>query len=404
MDDLMTNIEHYHVSLTTGFLPPSAPLTHLPQKYYEPWETLASSLPTRIRDGSLRHQASLIPLLETDFLVTDAEWQRAYVVLGFLSNAFIFCQYPPSERLPLSLAEPMMNVSCYLGLPCVPTYSGQTLWNHCYISEIQLPVLEQVNTLVSFTGSREESAFFGISVAIEKCGSPLIRTLLHAMAAAEAGNEKELTACLSKAMITIDSITSILPQLYGRCSPSFFYNTLRPFLEGTQDLKSAGLPNGVFFETKNGGSYQKFRGPSNAQSSLFCFIDIALGIEHNDNSFLTEMRQYMPGPHRDFLARVEAIDSVRHFISANPDASQLQEAYEGCVLALARFRQIHIRLVARYIVIPSNGTKTADQSSMGNGLSSEPVSIAGAQGTGGTKPVEFLKVIRNDVLESLQAS
>ncbi|KAF4955748.1 hypothetical protein FGADI_4319 [Fusarium gaditjirri] len=385
MDGLMIDLEHYHVSLSTGFLPPSAPLDRLPQQYYEQWETLTSSLPSRIRDGSLRHHVSLLPLLETDFLATHAEWQRAYVVLGFLVNAFIFCQYPPSERLPPSLAEPMMNVSCYLGLP-------------------RLPVLEQINTLVSFTGSQEESAFFSVSVAIERHGSPLIQTLLHAMAAAEAGNEKQLTAYLLEARITIDSITSILPQLYNRCSPSFFYNTLRPFLEGTQDLKSAGLPHGVFFETKNGGSYQKFRGPSNAQSSLFCFIDIALGIEHNDNSFLTEMRQYMPAPHRDFLARAEVMANVRQFVSANSDASQLQDAYEACVLALARFRQIHIRLVAKYIVIPSAGRKTAGEASRGNGLSSEPVSIAGAQGTGGTKPVEFLKVIRNDVLESLRSS
>ncbi|KAF5543114.1 nonribosomal peptide synthase [Fusarium mexicanum] len=334
MDELMLDLEHYHVSLSTGFLPSSAPLSRLPQKYYEQWETLASSLPLRIRDGSLRHQVSLLPLLETNFLITDAEWQRAYVVLGFLANAFIFCQYPPSEKLPLNLAEPMMNVSCYLGLP-------------------RLPALEQINTLVSFTGSQEESAFFSVSVAIERHGSPLIEILLHAMAAAEAGNEKQLTAYLLEAMITIDSMTAILPQLYDRCSPSFFYNTLRPFLEGTQDLKSAGLPHGVFFETKNGGCYQKFRGPSNAQSSLFCFIDIVLGIQHNDNSFLREMRQYMPARHRDFLARVEVMANVRHFVSATSDASQLQDAYGGCLLALARFRQIHIQLVAKYIVIPS---------------------------------------------------
>ncbi|KAF5630183.1 acetyl synthetase [Fusarium sp. NRRL 25303] len=297
-----------------------------PWDYYEQWETLASSLPSRIRDGSLRHQVSLLPVLETEFLVTDAEWQRAYVVLGFLANTFIFCQYPPSERLPLSIAEPMMIVSCYLGLP-------------------RLPVSEQIHTLVSFTGSQEESAFFSVSVAIEK--------------STEAGNEKQLTAYLFEARITIDSMTSILPQLYDRCSPSFFYNTLRPFIEGTQDLKSAGLPHGVFFESKNGGSYQKFRGPSDAQSSLFCFIDIALGIDHNDNSFLTEMRQYMPAPHRDFLARVEVMANIRHSVAATADTSQLQDAYEGCVLALARFRQIHIRLVAKYIVIPSTGRKAA---------------------------------------------
>lgn len=98
-----------------------------------------------------------------------------------------------------------------------------------------------------------------------------------------------VTSCLYKAEKILKAMTSLLPEIYSRCSPSFFYHTLRPYLEGTRDLQSVGLPNGVFFETASTGqtgSYQKYRGPSNAQSALFPFIDIALGVKHEKDGFL----------------------------------------------------------------------------------------------------------------------
>jgi indoleamine 2,3-dioxygenase len=74
------------------------------------------------------------------------------------------------------------------------------------------------------------------------------------------------------------------------CSPDFFYFTLRPYLEGTGDLESVGLPDGILYETTIGGVLQKYRGPSNAQSSLFAFIDIALGVKHYGEDVLSSLR------------------------------------------------------------------------------------------------------------------
>lgn len=180
----------------------------------------------------------------------------------------------------------MLTVSAHLGLPSVPTYSGQTLWNYPLILGNQPSPLDQPRGQVSFTGSREESAFFYTSVAIEGCGAPLIPNLLTAIEAFRHDDTTLVTASLHKVESTLDEMTSLLPRLYDDCSPSFFYHTLRPYLEGTKDLQSVGLPHGIFFETTDGGSYQKYRGPSNAQSSLFPFIDIVLGVEHKGNGFL----------------------------------------------------------------------------------------------------------------------
>jgi indoleamine 2,3-dioxygenase len=146
---------------------------------------------------------------------------------------------------------------------------------------------DHVQTLVSFTGSPEESSFFGISVTIEARAAPLISILLDGIEAARNHLPAVLCVCLLKVKDILGEMTLLLPLMYQNCTPGFFYLTLRPFLEGTKDLASIGLPNGVLFEEENGGCFLKFRGPSNAQSSMFAFIDIALGVSHEEEGSMT---------------------------------------------------------------------------------------------------------------------
>jgi indoleamine 2,3-dioxygenase len=176
----------------------------------------------------------------------------------------------------------MINVSTHLGLPPVPTYSGQTLWNYPAPNLDDAHVEnEKVQSHASFTGSPEEAAFFGISVAIEKRGAPLVPTLLYGIEAVKRNDIPKLVSTLQEAEKILDETTSVLPCMYKRCTPAFFYFILRPYLEGTADLGTVGLPHGIFFEDPSGGgTFQKYRGPSNAQSSLFAFVDAALGVKH----------------------------------------------------------------------------------------------------------------------------
>jgi Indoleamine 2,3-dioxygenase. len=83
-------LEDYAVSLRNGFLPDTAPLDHLTELYYNPWESIAADLPELIRTGRVREEVESLPILSTDKLHNNAEWQRAYVVLAFLTHAYIW--------------------------------------------------------------------------------------------------------------------------------------------------------------------------------------------------------------------------------------------------------------------------------------------------------------------------
>lgn len=90
-------LEDYAVSLRNGFLPDTTPLAHLPEPYYNPWESIAADLPDLIKTGRIREEVEGLPILSTDKLHNDAEWRRAYVVLAFLTHAYIWGGQKPKD-------------------------------------------------------------------------------------------------------------------------------------------------------------------------------------------------------------------------------------------------------------------------------------------------------------------
>lgn len=80
-----------HFGITkNGFLPSKAPLRKLPSEYYLPWEILMQDLPGLLKNGSLCYHVDRLPILSVDGLHTEAQVRRAYVILGFLTHAYIW--------------------------------------------------------------------------------------------------------------------------------------------------------------------------------------------------------------------------------------------------------------------------------------------------------------------------
>lgn len=90
-------LRSYGVSVRNGFLPEQPPLATLPDIYYGPWESILQRLPALITTLRIRSEIDALPLLETSKLHTEAEWQRAYSILGFLTHAYIWGGDHPSD-------------------------------------------------------------------------------------------------------------------------------------------------------------------------------------------------------------------------------------------------------------------------------------------------------------------
>ena len=303
-----------------------------------------------------------------------------------------------------------------------------------------MDTLENLSTLMTFTGSLDESWFYLVSVAIEARGAPLLPLMLSAIAAAQTGDSRTVTECLHIFAETLDELGSLLTRMYDNCDPHVFYHRIRPFLAGSKNMAEAGLPNGVIYEDGSGReSYHQYGGGSNAQSSLIQFFDIILGVEHRPTgatrnsgqntsseseqetvsspprlNFIHEMRSYMPGPHRRFLEYVSRIANIREYVESRKSDRALSIAYDACLAMLRSLRDKHIQMVSRYIIVKSRESRSHSRSlSPREAPKMQNLATASAEvsqqstrpgskklrGTGGTALIPFLKQARDETGE-----
>ncbi|CCC14361.1 unnamed protein product [Sordaria macrospora k-hell] len=270
--------------------------------------------------------------------------------------------------------------------------------------------LSRLQTLHTFTGTPSESWFYLVSVAMEAQGAYIIPTMLRALQAIglRSSDWKETTTKALRELITcVEAVGELLERMYERCEPMVFYHQIRPFLAGSKGMSAVGLPKGVFYDLglasteeedqvvqgqRRRGKWMAYRGGSNGQSSLIQFWDLVLGVEHvsagnssphahssspsstgakdrNEKPFHEEVREYMPLKHRQFLSMVSKMGlgkgGIRKAVMEMVEAAQqdgrqldeqeeeLQVAFTNATRALAMFRNKHLQIVARFIVIPS---------------------------------------------------
>lgn len=334
------------------------------------------------------------------------------------------------QRIPPSVSIPFLSICKSLNLPPVATYAAVVLWNfRTTIWEQRPDRLDNLATLTTFTGAIDESWFYLISVAIEAKGGPLIASAVEATNLSRAGRTDLVAIQLDKLAAGIVDLKTVLQRIYENCDPHFFSNKLRRFLAGSKNMAKFGLPDGVIFDEGTGNVRTvKLSGGSNAQSSLFQFFDVALGVTHrvgecggahqknkisnrdtvaspgnledgcrhvktvNDQNYLSEIRQYMPERHRQFLDDFAAVANIRQFVENNLQNEALVLAYDACISALVQFRNTHMAIVSQYVIAPAQ-VKAVHQHQ------SDPTTIH-LYGTGGTALIPFLRLVRNETRES----
>jgi len=438
----------YGISPAHGFLPSVLPLTRLPDPYYNKWEAIVANLQGLILSRRLRGVVDRLPVLSTIGLEHDAEWRRAYMLLCFMAHGYIWGGDSPSDRLPAPISVPLLEIAEHLEVAPVATYAAVCLWNFkpLFMDE-DIDNLENLATLTTFTGSLDESWFYLVSVAMEARGAPIIPLMLTAIAAAREDDATTVTSCLNTFAERVDDLSTLLQRMHESCDPHIFYHRIRPFLAGSKNMADAGLPNGVIYEDGSGNeTYRQYAGGSNAQSSLFQFFDIVLGIEHRptgekkpqatggeeterqgrapapNHNFIAEMRRYMPGPHARFLSDVQSVANLRDYVERNSANRPLAVAYDACLSMLRSLRDRHIAIVTRYIVIPSREVRARSRSpeatrrrvNLATGSRQRAPGIAyhaeepdgsanggkkNLKGTGGTALMSFLKQARDETGE-----
>lgn len=135
---------------------------------------------------------------------------------------------------------------------------------------------------------------------------------------------------------------------------------------------------------------------------------------------MTRMRKYMPGSHQAFLALIDRSSSpspacsvpssVRDLAAQYP--AQLHEPYNAAVMALKKFRDIHIQIACLYIVTQSR--KAATGHGHGAGIESMSTMVMPSacpmmakkdrepiRGTGGNELASLLKACRDATKRAL---
>jgi indoleamine 2,3-dioxygenase len=109
----------------------------------------------------------------------------------------------------------------------------------------------------------------------------------------------------------------------------------------------------------------------------------------------------MPGSHRNFLQHLESVSNMRDYVKTSACTEEVTAAYNLAVARLAAFRDIHIQIVTRYIILPSRRAPLTQSSGLNLAVAStNNKSSVGLSGTGGTELMPFLKQSRDETRET----
>jgi hypothetical protein len=148
-----------------GFMSKFPPLHKLSNAAFEPWESFLSRIHIRLSQKEARSDilqvivynrtyASFLtsdieqlklPEFRLDLVLTEREWQRTYMMMTFIANAYIYedpespseVQSPLIEysllskckTLPSIVAVPLVKSADVIGINPVTTYASTTLYN-----------------------------------------------------------------------------------------------------------------------------------------------------------------------------------------------------------------------------------------------------------------------------------
>lgn len=315
--------------------------------------------------------------------------KSVYSIFTILSHYYIWAcgEKKCKKTIPIILGGYWYWSAKRLGLPCVLTHAAVDLYNWELKDKNEPFSLDNLKTIYTMTGNEGEEWFYLNMIAIEGEWGYLLPEIIS-FDPNNVNNVNKLDNLLSNISNSLTKSTKIIKRMREKCSPEFFFGTLRIFLGGSANdvFEDKGIKLEGIDETI------KYKGGSAAQSSVFQALDIFFNVKHvgHGKKFLDEMIDYMPEMHANYLRDLRNLHSKNRIQDLVIKNNKLKVIYDKCLEQLAIFRGAHLSIVHDYIIkfIRKDNKDDKDNNKDNN--------IHGAKGTGGTLPDEFLgEVIRN---------
>lgn len=416
MSPYENELHAFDVDERAGFMPPSPPLTRLPQ-LWELWETiLDAAIHAKLQLGGkvglaveeaeaseawrVRvRQLPVIPICELD---SPMLLRRAHLVLTYILHFYIHTLPLTSPIcIPKPISLPLVRISQKLDIPPLLTFSDTVLYNWVICTSEDFPTPLNVRSQTLFTGLRDEEEFYLCSARIELRGVEalqLVRATMDETSVNDSIAVRHVTQYLSTLSSVIDELRALMNDVRNGCDPDTYYNQVRPWFCGEDS--DANKRKWVYEGLAEEGLLvpEELSGPSAGQSSLIHALDSFLGVNHGNPSFMQRMQSYMPRKHRLFLDHLmKSPRPLREFVVGARDG-ELEGAYNRAVGALKKFRDAHMIIAHLYILGPARRAASLRNSKglQGEGKGREPV-----KGTGGTDLVTFLKDTRTRTIEAV---
>ncbi|TPG39697.1 indoleamine 2,3-dioxygenase [Sphingomonas koreensis] len=378
------DLSHYGLSADRGFLSQhEIDAIALPGDFAEV-EAAAALLPDLLTTGRVRHWLDKLPTPDVAGFIAHASHAERIVAMvrySFLTQAYVWGEADPSHRLPANLAVPFVALADALGVEPVMTYAGYVLDNWRRIDKTGPILFENVAMNQHFAGGSDEAGFVLSHVAIEAAAGPALDLAVELVRASDAGEAVAVEAMLHDMVSVWRAICGIFDRLSDRCDPHFYFNRIRPYLNGWKD--NPAIPQGMIYEgvDRFADAPIAMRGQTGSQSSIVPAMDALFGVSHGADelqAFLKDLHRYRPPRHRAFIEDLAAASTLRAYAIA--EGGSLKDAFNACIEAIAEFRTMHLRFAATYIF---------NQLPTGAGNDT-------AIGTGGTPFMRYLKKHRDE--------
>jgi indoleamine 2,3-dioxygenase len=324
---------------TTGFLPEKEPATRFSDDYYESWNDLLENLALYNSEGIVREKISKLPCLDIENCKDESEVNLAYLLLSMAVSSYVNCPFykEKATEIPSNVSTPLLQTCSKLGIRPIVTHTAVDVFNFKTAEgSITLNSPEELSSILTFTGSREEEWFYLIMTKIEAMGSEIFG--IAQQMEQKWNSPRELNLLLARLSEIIGNIAKMTAKTRQGCSPEFFFYKLRPYLEGWENM--------IYLRQDTEPLVLSLRGGSAAQSSLIPCIDAILGVNHAD-SYSSLIREYMTEEGREVISYFEEKFNLKTCVQNYP---QLSRNYQKCLSSLRKFREHHRALARDYIL------------------------------------------------------